>query len=424
MSTAPSLRAVFVRKLGLGIAAVMLGLTTAAVSAPAPAGAAPMLPQEDSFYQPPPGFETSAPGAVLASRPVALNFPVAAQAWQLLYRTTDLNNQPDVTVTTVILPDNPAPDRPLLSVQMYHDAAGVDCAPSYRYQAGAIPEPSAMSQIPQMTDALARGWAVSVPDFQGRFGHFVAATEPGYMILDGVRAAEQFAPLGLSPQTRVGMYGYSGGGLVTGWAAQVQPTYAPELAIAGAGYAAPATDAASVVQANNAGPLSGIPTNAIASLYGIYPEFADMLRPYLKPGAEAVLAHNRGHCLTESLAENSHRDVSEYLTQPIDQVIATPEIAAFLSRLSLRAAALTIPMFIYQADGDAAIPPTVTDAYVEKLCAAGTPITYQKQRGGDHISTGLLAIGPAYDWLQQRFPANAPTPTGCDTQPIDAPLPR
>ncbi|MGY2061840.1 lipase family protein, partial [Nocardia gipuzkoensis] len=168
MSTALSLRKVSARKAGIAIAAVVLGLTAAAVTAPAPAGAAPMRPQEDPFYQPPPGFEASAPGTVLASRPVALNFPAAAQAWQLLYRTTDLNNQPDATVTTVILPDNAAPDRPLLSVQMYHDAAGLDCSPSYRFQAGAIPEPSAMSQIPEMTNALARGWAVSLPDFQGR----------------------------------------------------------------------------------------------------------------------------------------------------------------------------------------------------------------------------------------------------------------
>ncbi|MCM6778931.1 lipase family protein [Nocardia sp. CDC159] len=409
------------RKIAVGSVAALVALTGVGVST---ANAAPMRPQEDPFYQPPPGFETSAPGTVLASRPVALNFPVPAQAWQLLYRTTDLNSQPDATVTTVILPDSPTPDRPLLSVQMYHDAAGVDCSPSYQYQAAAIPDPSAMSQIPQMINALARGWAVSVPDFQGRFGHFAAATEPGYMILDGVRAAEQFAPLGLSAQTRVGMYGYSGGGLVTGWAAQVQPAYAPELAIAGATYAAPATDAYSVLQANNAGPLSGIPGNAIASLYGTYPEFADLLRPYLKPGAEAVLAHNRTHCLTESLVENSHRDWSEYLTQPIDQVMTTPQIAAFLSSVSLRESALTIPMFIYQADGDAAVPPAVTDAYVQKLCAAGTSISYRKQRGGDHVSTGLLAVGPAYDWLQQRFPADAPTPTGCDTQSIDAPLPR
>ncbi|WP_446224481.1 hypothetical protein ACTWPB_04750 [Nocardia sp. IBHARD005] len=75
----------------------------------------------DDFYTPPAGFESSAPGAILASRPVAtkmlLQFPVNAQAWQLLYRTTDGEGRPHAAVTTVLIPRGPAEQRPLLSFQ-------------------------------------------------------------------------------------------------------------------------------------------------------------------------------------------------------------------------------------------------------------------------------------------------------------------
>ncbi len=48
-------------------------------------------------------------------------------------------------------------------------------------------------------------------------------------VLDGVRAAVAFEPAGLDAATPVGLWGYSGGGQVTLFAAEQQPTYAPEF---------------------------------------------------------------------------------------------------------------------------------------------------------------------------------------------------
>src|SRR4030081_551821 len=72
------------------------------------AGARPLVPGDDPFYQPPPGFEDAEPGTVLRSRDVQLAFlgliPQRFHATQLLYRTTDMNNGPLTTVTTVLAP--------------------------------------------------------------------------------------------------------------------------------------------------------------------------------------------------------------------------------------------------------------------------------------------------------------------------------
>ena len=52
----------------------------------------------------------------------------------------------------------------------------------------------------------------------------------------------QLEPLGLSADAPVGLWGYSGGGLATAWAAEVCAGYAPELDIVGAVLGSPVGD--------------------------------------------------------------------------------------------------------------------------------------------------------------------------------------
>ena len=65
----------------------------------------PAIPAKDAFYQPPAGYEHARPGTILRSRDVELAFlgfiPQKFHATQLLYRTTDLNGEPQATVTTI-----------------------------------------------------------------------------------------------------------------------------------------------------------------------------------------------------------------------------------------------------------------------------------------------------------------------------------
>jgi hypothetical protein len=99
--------------------------------------ARPILPSKDLFYDPPPGYQHALPGTVLRSRDVELAFlgliPQPVMATQLLYRTTNMNGEPDATVTTVIVPADATPDRPcpVLSYQCAIDAVASRCFPSY-----------------------------------------------------------------------------------------------------------------------------------------------------------------------------------------------------------------------------------------------------------------------------------------------------
>jgi hypothetical protein len=192
------------------------------------AKARPLLPTDDQFYEPPPGYRHATPGTVLRSRDVELAFlgliPQRTMATQLLYRTTDMNGRPAATATTVIVPADVTPDRPcpVLSYQCAIDAVSSRCFPSYalRRRAQAI---GSLAQLEYLliAAALAEGWAVSIPDHEGRTGMWGAPFEPGYFILDGVRAALNAERLGLSSSAPVALWGYSGGGLATAWAAEL-----------------------------------------------------------------------------------------------------------------------------------------------------------------------------------------------------------
>src|SRR6201999_2731898 len=109
---------------------------------------------------------------------------------------------------------------PLLSYQCAIDAVSSRCFPSYALRRRA----KALGSLAQMellliAAAVAEGWAVSVPDHEGLAGSWGAPYEPGYRILDGVRAALNSDRIGLSPSAPIGLWGYSGGGLASAWAA-------------------------------------------------------------------------------------------------------------------------------------------------------------------------------------------------------------
>ncbi|HZU49447.1 MAG TPA: lipase family protein, partial [Mycobacterium sp.] len=216
-------------------------------------GERPLVPSRDPFYIPPSGYEQARPGTVLRSRGVELAFlgliPQRFRATQLLYRSTNLNGDPEAAVTTVIIPAQRDPELvcPVVSYQCAIDAVAERCFPSYALRRGAKAV-GALAQLEFLLVAavLAEGWAVSVPDHEGCHGMWGAPYEPGYRILDGVRAALNCQRLGLSPSAPVGLWGYSGGGFASAWAVEVCAGYAPELNIVGAVLGSPVGDPGSV----------------------------------------------------------------------------------------------------------------------------------------------------------------------------------
>ncbi|MFI5781023.1 lipase family protein [Nocardia sp. NPDC051570] len=396
---------------------IVTALTCIGLAAPAHADLLPAPPQSDPFYDPPADFTATAPGTVLRSRPVQLGISVPATAWQLLYRTTDLDGGADITATTVLLPEGERANRPLAAFQAYENSSAPECATSYQLRLPDLPTNAATMQRPDIAQLLDRGWAVSIADFEGRRAHFAVADEPGYMILDGIRAAEHFAPLGLTEQTPVGLYGNSGGGLATGWAAETQPRYAPELNLRGASIGTPVPVPSDSIRKSNGTVTAGLGGDLFASLAAAYPDFDDAVRAHMSPEGLAALDTVRSECVIANNFRFMFTDWQRYLDLPLDQFLTLPPVSAVLDRIMLGAHAPTAPVFLYQDVHDEIISVESTDALVDKYCAAGTPVTYVRDLTADHTSIGDAGRPAAIGWLSGRLDTDTPV-SGCGTRDV------
>ena len=175
-------------------------------------GATVLIPDNDPFYKPPAGFESAAPGTVFSNRPVSSGIS-GVTAVQVLYRTTLTNGTATATVAT-ILKGTKSTGNKLVSYADPEDAVSTTCADSYLYYTNTTS--SSITLGPDTTSILDNGATVVVPDYEGPNSAFSAGRQEGMALLDGLRAALNYAPAGLSKAAAVGGYGYSGGAITTG----------------------------------------------------------------------------------------------------------------------------------------------------------------------------------------------------------------
>src|ERR1700757_3269279 len=278
----------------------------------------PLLPSDDPFYQPPSGFQHAEPGTVLRSRDVELAFlgliPQRTKATQLLYRTTDLNGQAEATVTTVIVPAHVAEGQvcPLLSYQCAIDAVTSRCFPSYamRRRAKALGS-LAQLELVLVAAAVAEGWAVSVPDHEGPGGAWGAPYEPGYRVLDGIRAALSSERLNVSPSAPIGLWGYSGGGLASAWAAEMCGDYAPELNIVGAVLGSPVGDLGHTFRRLNGSHMAGLPALVVAALADIYPDLNAVIQEHVNEEGKTLLQRLHKMTTAEAVVRMFKKDMGD-----------------------------------------------------------------------------------------------------------------
>lgn len=372
--------------------------------------ARPILPSKDPFYEPPPGFEHAVPGTVLRSRDVELAYlglvPQRVTATQLLYRTTDMNGQPEATVTTVIVPPDLRPGQscPLLSYQCAIDAVASRCFPSYALRRGAKAV-GALAQLEFLliNAALAEGWAVSVPDHEGPHGIWGAPYQPGYCILDGVRAAFNSERLGLSSSSPVGLWGYSGGGLASAWAAEVCADYAPELDVVGAVLGSPVGDLGSTFRKLNGSFFSGLPALVVAALAHLYPDLDRVIKAHTNDEGRALLCELEGMTTAGAVIRMARKDMGDYLDRPLDEVLAMPEVQYVFDNIKLGTTVPTPPVLIVQAVHDYLISVEDIDELADAYSAGGADVTYHRDAFCEHLLLHPLSAPMTLRWLQDRF---------------------
>ncbi|MEV6138990.1 lipase family protein [Nocardia sp. NPDC051990] len=397
--------------------AVATALVAAAAAPAASASADPTLfpagavvPDHDPFYTTPADLSGYRNGQPISGREFTARFPTPVRAWQLSYRTTDSHGVPELAVTTVIVPLVPwtgGGPRPVISEQIPEDATGTRCAPSYGIATNTL---QSGQQIDPM---LAAGWIVAVPDFEGPKSAFLAGPRSGHAVLDGMRAAGQFAPADIGPDAAWALDGYSGGSAATGWAAQLQPSYAPELNIVGAAMGGAPADLPALVDHIDGGPFSGFLFGALVAYRREFPE-AD-IDALLDDRGHADLAAAADSCVLELLARFPFRALADIIGH------ASYRDTAFGDTLranSLGAVAPTIPIYDYHSDSDEIVPVGMDDELVDTWRRGGTPIITLRDPIGEHALEATARQSDAQAFLRDRFTGERPVENLDITRPV------
>jgi hypothetical protein len=323
-----------------------------------------------------------------------------------------------VAVTTVLLPAGARPQA-LLSYQIAEDASAPQCAPSYELRlSGSRTEVVNQAELLLIDAAVGEGFAVSVPDYEGVDGEFGAAKQPGYVVLDGLRAAERFAPLHLpGRKTRTAIWGYSGGSLASGWAAQVQHSYAPRLRLRGVAVGGFVTNVGRALLKINGGVGSGLIASALPGVLKGDPALNRLVTPQLTAAGRRLLAHSGGQCEIANLTQYPLINFDRYARHPIARLLARPAIGRQMRRLNLGRIAPAAPLFIYHAVHDELIPVAGPDLIAKRYCAHGTSVRYTRDELSEHGSLAFIGAAPALGWLTSHAIGHA-TQHGCTTTTV------
>lgn len=392
----------------------------------APAPAVP-LPQEldPRFYEPPRRVVAAAePGEILAARRItAANFgvvPIHVDAWQLSYRSTDSRGEPVAAVTTLLTPrGGTTGPRKIVSMQLAEDSLAGYCSTSYAVQqwsagalAGQIVVPAELLIAQGM---LAQGWAVALPDHQGPKHAYAAGPLGARITLDGLRAAKRFAPLGLDEKSPMGMYGYSGGAIVTGHAAELKQVYAPELNIVGAAAGGVPADLKVVLEAAQNNLTSGLILAAVMGLGREYPYFQRFLDRHTNAEGKVVMALKSPLCVQHQTAVFPFLNNKGFLRWPGDPTDA-PAVKRVLRETRMGQRVPDMPMYIWQSRHDQIVPASQTDALVRTYCRdPAARVRYTRDHLSEHLVAEIAGAPLALLWLGDRLDGESAEP-GCTTR--------
>ncbi|MFI9507825.1 lipase family protein [Nocardia sp. NPDC052566] len=336
-------------------------------------------------------------GTILASRPVTIGAPLALtshfSAWQIWFKSTDADGAPIAALTTVLKPAGW--NGRIVSNNFAIDGLGAACNPSYQLtHTFSIEAPDVTRQL------LDRGYAVVMTDYQGprmAYGH--GPTE-GREVLDGIRAALRSPDAGLSGP--VALLGYSGGGIATVWAAQLHPTYAPELDLVGAAAGGAPTDLGLLPATMDGKP----PASAfyLMGAFGVARATPEALRLLSPVGAE-LAARFKNSCVHAGLLFGPAPIPIGALTDgsPYDTDIAK----AILRDTRAGQQAPRIPIYFWHGIDDEFIPLSGVRNLAQEWRARGVDVTLDELSCGGHVTCAFVPNGiQAVDrWL-------APAPAG------------
>lgn len=365
----------------------------------------PLPPSRDPWYTAPHGYKTASPREILRIRLAPGNlttvFSNSSAVYNILYRTTSTHFDPFWAVTTLFVPHE-VKQSALLSYQVPYNSADVDGSVSYLPYAPVTPENALLYNDIQI--ALGKGWHVNVPDYNGPLTSFGEGNFEGMATLDSVRAAKSAADQ-LPYDTRVALWGYSGGTIASENAAERHSTYARDLNIVGAALGGTVSNLSSAISLIPGTRWAGLLPEVTIGLFSQYPEAMHNLHAHLKTtgpyNATGFLAA-RNMIIAEAFAYYAGQDIFHYFSDGAEFYQA-PLVQDILKRetyMGFRDIPLT-PLFFYHAVQDEITVISNPQTLVERYCSVDVDVLFERNTIGGHLAEATNGDARALAWLEK-----------------------
>ena len=370
--------------------------------------------QPGAFYTPPNPLPDGAPGLVIRSEPVTRGVPTGAQAWRVLYRSTDMNDQP-IAVSGLVIAPTAASDEPREIIAIAPGTQGIypDCANSQL----ADPFSGHFTDLQTMID---EGFVVVRTDYPGLgtpgVHPYLVGKSEGQAVLDSVRAARNLIP---EAGERYAIMGASQGGHSSMFASQMAPDYAPELTLVGTVTQAGAFDLAGILEARMDDRVGGILLPFVFYSWSAnYPGID--IDSVVKPEYQAIVERLAHTCTSTPLAylpvmrtipvPDTFLAIDPLTTEPWDSLIEenTPD------------GPVNTPLLLVHGTADEVIPFEGSVDEAARRCSEGEDVTFLRYLETPHAAvpqSTLTALG----WIVDRF-AGAPSTSNCADRPPPGPI--
>lgn len=385
-----------------------------------------------------------APGTVLSSRTIAVylaGVKTKYTATQIVYRSTDAMQRPAANVTTIFTPDcsmvSCANKNKVLSYQSFYDSLNPEDGPSRAFAGGTrLPDILPAVETLLFGKYVKQGYTVIISDTQGQKADFAAGPEYGYNTLDSIRAAFNAPQIGLAKDAKVAMMGYSGGAIATEWAAELAPTYAPDLKpnLIGAAFGGTLVNPEhNLTYINGAALWGGVMPMAVI---GIARSYDIDIQKYMT--ARGIEVYNRinkasiayvlgqyGKVTWKDIVKPEYQDrtkLKEYVDAANKVIMGTggtPEIPLQIGQGTGGTMELTQPSPQW-GKGDGVMIAGDVRTLAREYCAKGVPVQH-KEYGTSHFVTMVSWMPWASAWIDDRFAGKA-APQNCSSIAVGNPL--
>jgi pimeloyl-ACP methyl ester carboxylesterase len=374
--------------------------------------------------RPPEGFQREQVNQVVGRLyPAGTSLPAryAVDRHLIRYYSTDEAGAPLEIVAQLFVPrlegqGGPAA-RPVLVYGAGTTGLGDHCAPSRE-------QPAVRNWGDYLAHGLSyagQGYITVLPDYagfndEGRLQRYFIADVEGRVLLDAARAVNRFleeTPAAVAPEPAVFFGGYSQGGHAAMAVRDMAPSYAPEVPIKGVIGHGASTDVAALLR--DSPYFAPYVLYSYADYYGR--EVVDVSRLLLPRWLPTLGADVTSRCI-DAMPAYYGNDARQLYAGPFLDALYNgrlsqtfPALHDVLERNSTGLVPSEVPVLLLQGTADPIVPSRTQQAFVDRLCAAGSRVTYRTYASVHHFQTRQVSFKDTLAWMEEILAGRAPRST-------------